>query len=166
MGLGLDKTYPPEHKNLSQEILEKNGLLLSEYPDGKDALPFQFAQRNRVVTGLSKAVIVIEAPEGSGALITSSLALQYNREVLAVPGNITPLNSYGPNKLISEGAKLITSTQDVLDALGWEIKSEAESQTLNLNSEEEKKLAFRTGPKVFPNWLNNQAWISILSLQT
>lgn len=113
LGCGINVIYPPQHKKLTEEIIEK-GLLLSEYPPNVQPDARYFPQRNRIISGLSKGTLVVEAGEHSGALITSELALQQNREVFAVPGMITAPMSKGPNKLIQRGAKLITCAKDIL----------------------------------------------------
>ncbi len=114
LGSGLNEVYPPSNRKLAEEIIKKSGALISEYPLYAPALPFHFPQRNRIVSGLSKGVIVIEAPEKSGALITAGFALEQNREVFALPGPIFSKNSAGPNLLIQKGAKLITKAEDIL----------------------------------------------------
>jgi len=114
LGSGLDKIYPPENKELAQEIARK-GCLLTEFPPGVPPLKQNFPQRNRIISGLSRGIIVVEAGEKSGALITVDFALEQGRDVFAVPGPITSDKSKGTNNLISEGAKLIQGTADVLE---------------------------------------------------
>jgi DNA processing protein len=117
LGTGLDdKTiYPTKNLSLAHKILNSGGLLISEYVQGTPPLPHHFPLRNRIIAGLSEKVVVIEAPISSGALITAKLALDYNREVLAVPGSIFSEMSVGPNKLISEGAVVVKNAQDILE---------------------------------------------------
>ena len=115
LGTPLDQIYPPENSKLAEDILNNNGLIISEYPAGYPGLRMNFAIRDRLISGLSKGVLVIEAPEKSGALITAHCALDQNRDVFAVPGSIFSSNSVGPNSLIKKGAKLVTSAQDILD---------------------------------------------------
>ncbi len=122
LGTPLNKIYPPENSKLAQSILENEGLIISEYPDEHQIFPANFAVRDRIVSGLSKGVLVIEAHEKSGALITASCAIDQNRDVFAVPGNIFSSNSFGPNFLIKNGAKLVTSAQDILDEYGSNLK--------------------------------------------
>jgi DNA processing protein len=117
-GLDQKNIYPPEHRGLAKTIIKEGGLLLSEYEAGTPPLRFHFPQRNRIIAGLSKAIIVVEASEKSGALITASLGLDYNREILAVPGLITNPVAIGPNKLIAQGATLIAEPKDVLRIFG------------------------------------------------
>lgn len=116
LGTGVDEKsiYPPEHKLLAKQIVENGGLLISEYENGKGGAPWHFPARNRIIAGISHAVVVIEAPEKSGALITAFLALDYNREVFALPGPVTSPTSVGCNKLISLGARVIIEPSDVL----------------------------------------------------
>lgn len=118
VGSGLDgkSIYPWQNRKLVQEIAQ-NGAVLSEYALGTPALPQHFPARNRIVAGMCLAVLVIEAPEKSGALLTARHALEQNRDVLAVPGSIYEANCLGCNNLIKMGAKLVSSAQDVLDAL-------------------------------------------------
>lgn len=116
LGNGLDTIYPPTHRELARAIL-KNGALISEYPLGYPALPHNFPQRNRIVSGMSLGVVVIEGTEKSGTLLTASHAASQGREVFAVPGPITSPNSGAPNILLRNGAKLVTSAKDILDEL-------------------------------------------------
>ena len=115
---GLDKIYPATHRNLALQILEKGGALVSEYEAGTPALKQNFVARNRLVSGLSQATIIIEAAQKSGTLITAGFALEQNRDVYAVPGNITSPTSAGTNQLISQGAGIITSGTQLLESLG------------------------------------------------
>ena len=118
LGSGLDREsfFPSSNWSLSEKIA-KQGAVITEYSFGTRGTNFTFPQRNRIVSGLSLGVVVIEAPEESGALITASLALEQNREVFAVPGNIYENNSQGTNKLIKMGAKLVTGIEDILEEL-------------------------------------------------
>jgi DNA processing protein len=116
VGTGLESTYPKEHKNLEDEIVA-NGALVSEFPLGTPPLPQNFPYRNRVLSGLSLGVLIVEAAEHSGSLITARLAGEQGREVFAVPGNITSQTSFGPNYLIKDGAKLVQHWRDVVDEL-------------------------------------------------
>ena len=117
LGCGLDICYPPENKKLRDDI-ERQGLILSEFPLGTLPKPPHFPMRNRIISGLSLAVIVVEAAERSGALITADSALEQGREVLAVPGSINSPASRGCHRLIKEGAVLVESAADILAALG------------------------------------------------
>ncbi len=126
-GCGLDVIYPAENRKLAERI-SKEGLLLSEFPFGAPAHPQNFPIRNRTVSGLSEAVVVVEGQQYSGSLITARLALDQNREVFAVPGNITNKLSFGPNLLIKQGAQLVQAAADILDGLGWETRSRIQRQ--------------------------------------
>jgi DNA processing protein len=122
MGTGLDQVYPRDHKKLVEEILAQGGALVSEFPLETPPAPQNFPYRNRVISGLSLGVLVVEASENSGSLITARLALEQGREVFAVPGNITSRNSFGTNYLIKgAGAKLVQQWQDVCAELPPEI---------------------------------------------
>lgn len=122
LGCGLDIVYPPENKKLYLEITEK-GSLISEQPLGMRAFPQHFPARNRIISGLSLGVIVVEAPQRSGALITADFALEQGREVMAVPGNVKSSLSKGTHALLRQGACLVESVDDVIDALNLNLKS-------------------------------------------
>ncbi|HEY8886605.1 MAG TPA: DNA-processing protein DprA [Candidatus Microsaccharimonas sp.] len=135
---GLDSVYPQAHRKLAQDIIESGGALISEYPPGTPARDFQFLARNRIVSGLSDAVVVTEAAARSGTLATVAHALEQNREVFAVPGNITSPMSAGPNRLIGQGAHPVTSADDILQIIAPHL---LETQTtLNLGSNPEEIL--------------------------
>lgn len=120
LGCGVDHNsiFPPENRSLARRIIESDGVVISEYTHSTPAIKEHFPARNRIISGLSRGVLIIEAREKSGALITARLALEQNREVFAVPGSIFSLASVGPNKLIQQGAKAVTSAKDVLEELG------------------------------------------------
>lgn len=120
-GCGLDVIYPAENRGLAERIA-KEGLLLSEFALGAPGHPQNFPVRNRVISGLSEGVVVVEGKQYSGSLITARLALDQNREVFAVPGNITSPASFGPNLLIKQGAQLVQSHEDILNGLGTEAR--------------------------------------------
>jgi len=117
LACGLDQIYPINNIRLADKILASEGAIISEFPLGMPALNYNFPIRNRIIAGLSLGTVVIEAAENSGSLLTAAAAIDYNREVFAVPGEIFSETSYGTNKLIRMGAKLITSYQDILDEL-------------------------------------------------
>ena len=122
MGTGLDQIYPRDHRRLADEILEHGGALVSEFPLETPPAPQNFPYRNRVISGLSLGVVIVEAAENSGSLITARLALEQGREVFAVPGNITSRNSFGTNYLIKgAGAKLVQQWQDIVAELPPEV---------------------------------------------
>ena len=117
LGCGLGRVYPPEHEPLAADIVER-GALISEYPMQTAPLPRHFPRRNRLISGLAFGVVVVEAGPRSGALITVDCALEQGREVFAVPGPITTATSQGTNRLLQQGAKLITSVDDILEDMG------------------------------------------------
>ncbi len=128
-GTGIDVIYPKENKRLAEQILECGGALLSEYPMGTFPAPQNFPIRNRILSGMSVGVLVIEASENSGTRITARCALEQNREVFAVPGNVTSKTSWGPNTLIKQGAKLVATWEDVWEELPTDIRLEVEERT-------------------------------------
>ena len=119
LGSGVDRVYPSEHASLARDIAARGGLVLSEYPPGTPPLPFHFPMRNRLISGLSQAVVVIEAHEKSGSLITASCALEQGRDVMAVPGNVLSGRNRGGHALIRDGAKIVECADDILGELGW-----------------------------------------------
>ena len=131
-GSGLDESvlYPSSHKQLAEKILENGGALISEFEPKFHATPYSFPQRNRIMAGISHAVLVIEAEIKSGTLITSKFATEYNRDVLTVPGSIFSKNSEGPNMLIRLGATPVRSSEDILEALGFKINEEPQNLEL------------------------------------
>jgi len=116
LGSGVDVIYPPEHRTLADAIIE-NGAIISDYPLGTQPEGVNFPPRNRIISGLSLATVVVEAGERSGALITADFAVEQGRDVFAVPGNILSPSSKGTNRLIQKGAFALVSPQDVLDLL-------------------------------------------------
>ncbi len=120
-GSGLDFVYPKENRKLA-DLVEENGAVISEFPLGTPPSPQNFPIRNRIIAGMSLGVAVVEAAEYSGSLITVRLALESGRDIFAVPGNITSPNSFGPHVLIRQGAKLVSSWQDVVEELPHPIR--------------------------------------------
>lgn len=114
-GLNRESCYPQAHWNLVCRIIDSGGFIMSEYPPGTPALPIHFPRRNRIIAGLASVILIIEADERSGTLITARLGLEYNKEVAAVPGAITHPLSRGTNALLKQGAAVIRNTDDVLD---------------------------------------------------
>jgi DNA processing protein len=121
LGTGIGQIYPKENARLVDEILESGGAIVSQFPIDTPPLKENFPYRNRIISGLSLGVLLVEASERSGSLITARLAMEQNREVMAVPGNITSKNSFGTNYLIKSGAKLVQQWQDVIAELPPEI---------------------------------------------
>ena len=123
LGTGIGQVYPKENVKLVDEILANGGAIVSQFPLETPPLKDNFPYRNRIISGLSLAVLIVEASERSGSLITARLAMEQNREVMAVPGNITSKNSFGTNYLIKSGAKLVQQWQDVITELPQEISA-------------------------------------------
>lgn len=129
-GSGLDNSilHPQTNVKLAQRIVESGGCLISELQPHWKATLYSFPQRNRLMAGISKAVLIIEAEEKSGTLITARMALDYNRDVFAVPGSVFSSNSKGTNLLIRQGATPITSSEDILEALGFAVEKNQQSE--------------------------------------
>ena len=123
LGCGVDVCYPVENERLMQQIIE-NGCVISEYPPQTKAMPYHFPQRNRIISGLCKMIVVVEAGKKSGTLITADLALENGRDVFVVPGNVTSRFSEGTNNLIKQGCPIITEYSDILFALGISYQKE------------------------------------------
>ena len=128
-GTGINIIYPRENSRIADQILGFGGALVSEFPVDTFAAPQNFPIRNRIISGLSAGVLVVEAGEYSGTRITARCALEQNREVFAVPGNVTNRNSWGPNTLIKQGAKLTATWEDVWEDLPADIKLKLEAET-------------------------------------
>ncbi len=118
LGCGADVVYPAEHRGLAREVAER-GALVSELAPGTRPHPHFFPLRNRIISGLARAVVVIEAGEKSGSLITARSALEQGREVLAVPGNVLSGRNRGGHALLRDGAKIVETADDILEELGW-----------------------------------------------
>lgn len=143
LGTGINKKhiYPAAHYQLSEKIIASGGALISEYPPGALPSKYSFPRRNRIIAGLSVGTLVIEAPEESGSLITAQYALDNNREVFAIPQNITSINSTGVNNLLKNGAHLITQAEDILEVLNLEkIKEFIDNQEIIPDSPTEAKI--------------------------
>jgi len=139
LGCGVDRIYPTQNTELAQKIIQR-GALISEFPIGTPPLADNFPRRNRIISGLSLGVLVIEAPEKSGALITASVAAEQGREVFVIPGNITNNMAGGTNKLLQDGAKLVVSAKDVLDELRFEyalVQTRTKTETIHPSTDEE-----------------------------
>lgn len=146
-GLSIEAMYPKSNISMMRAIVESGGCLISEWEPGFKATLWSFAMRNRLMAGISKAVLIIEAQEKSGTLITARMATEYNKDVLTVPGNIYSPNAKGTNRLLRMGATPITSPKELLEALGFEkeedsleIKESKQQKLFEDLSKEEKKI--------------------------
>lgn len=138
LGCGLDQIYPVSNIRLADKILKSGGAIISEFPVGMPALRHHFPIRNRIIAGLSLGTLVIEGAIESGSLITAQAAIEYNREVFAIPGSIFSEISQGPNRLIQMGAKMVTTGQDILNELDFPAKiSNIQAQTIIADTKEE-----------------------------
>ena len=163
MGTGLDQFYPRDHGKLALEILKRGGGLVTQFPLGTPPVSENFPYRNRVISGLSLGVVVVEAAENSGSLITARLAMEQNREVFAVPGNITSRNSFGTNYLIKgAGAKLVQQWQDIASELPPEIAA----QLLPPPSKKKKKGELVDQLQLAPSDLNEHERVILKLLNT
>ena len=151
-GCGVDLVYPAENRKLAAEIAER-GLLVSEYPMSSPAYPQNFPTRNRIISGMSVGVLIVEGAQYSGSSITAKMALEQQREVFAVPGNITSKMSWGPNLLIKQGAKLVQEWNDVVVELPADIrralvaKAQARSAGMSLETNDNQlSLPGEAGP--------------------
>lgn len=115
IGNGLDNIYPYENKELSERIIKNNGLIITEYIIGTRPDRINFPARNRIISGLADGIIVVEAKEKSGSLITADFGLEHGKEIFAVPGNVDSVNSFGTNELIKQGANLVTDFRDIVN---------------------------------------------------
>lgn len=115
LGNGIDYVYPPENKKLEEKIIINNGLLLSEYPNGTKPSKYTFPARNRIISALSKGILVVEAKQKSGTIITVDFGLEQGKNIYAIPGNINNINATGTNELIKQGAKLVTDINDIIE---------------------------------------------------
>jgi DNA processing protein len=128
LGCGIDVAYPPEHRGLADSIIERRGAVLSELPLGTAPLPENFPSRNRILSGLSLGVVIVEAAEKSGSLITARMALEQNRQVFAVPGSPLSGKTRGSNRLLREGAVLVECVEDVIEDLAPQMAGEASAR--------------------------------------
>ncbi|WP_282930105.1 DNA-processing protein DprA [Anaerococcus sp. Marseille-Q7828] len=139
IGCGIDKIYPKQNRKLYQ-ALEEDGLILSEFPLETEPRSYNFPRRNRIISGISLATVVIEAKEKSGTMITTRCALDQGKEVFAVPGNINSIYSRGTNKLIQEGSKLITCADDILEELDYLLEYSNSKNEIDYSSLEKDEL--------------------------
>jgi DNA processing protein len=133
-GTGIDVIYPKENKKLAESIVATGGTIVSEYPLGTFPAPQNFPIRNRILSGMSVGVLVIEAAEYSGTRITARCAMEQNRDVYAVPGNVTNKNAWGPNTLIKQGAKLTATWEDIWEDLPSQIRLQLEDESAGAES--------------------------------
>jgi DNA processing protein len=138
LGTGIDVCYPKENKKLYEKVLER-GVIISELPTGSHPAPENFPVRNRIIAGMPLGVVIVEGKEHSGSLITARLAMEFGREVFGVPGNATQEVSFAPNQLIKQGAKLVTSAEDVIEELPTPVRA-ALVQAEVVGSEERNSL--------------------------
>src|SRR5580692_415698 len=138
-GTGIDVIYPKENKKLAEQIVATGGTIVSEYPLGTFPAPQNFPIRNRILSGMSVGVLVIEAAEYSGTRITARCAMEQNRDVYAVPGNVTNKNAWGPNTLIKQGAKLTATWEDVWEDLPSQIRVALEDEQMAAGGQGESK---------------------------
>ncbi|MEI8338152.1 MAG: DNA-processing protein DprA [bacterium] len=160
-GSGLDESviYPRMHLNLAKRILDNGGCLLSEFDPNEKAAIWTFPKRNRIMAGIARATLVIEAEKPSGTLITSKLATDFGRDVFAVPGSIFSKNSEGPHMLIKLGATPIENSEDILEAFGFDITKKDNSLSLLELSEEEKSIVeILASPKSRDEIFNELNW--------
>jgi DNA processing protein len=137
LAAGVDSIYPPQNRELAKKIIDQ-GALVSEYEPGSKLEKWNFPARNRIVSALSQAVYVVEGPLSSGALLTAKFAIEQDRELLALPGEINHPNAQGPNYLIKSGARLISCPEDVLEALGIDADTDQQMQLLPELSDSEQ----------------------------
>src|SRR3989344_7808863 len=138
LGTSLDNIYPKQNEGLAKRILSSGGAIISEFPLGQEYHPQNFLIRNRIISGLARATLVIEAPEKSGALATARFALEQNREIFVVPGGIESQNYKGSNALIKAGATPVEGPQDILDF--FDIKTSEQGAEFKEVGEDEKKI--------------------------
>ena len=152
LGTGVDVLYPRENKKIAEQMLASGGAIISELPIGTAPTPQNFPIRNRIISGLSIGVLVVEAPEFSGTRITARLALEQCREVFAVPGNVTNRSSWTPNTLIKQGAKLVATWEDVWEELSAELRLRLQPVTEGDESSKAQAASrFPVQPELSPN---------------
>jgi DNA processing protein len=148
-GTGIDVIYPKENKRLAEQILELGGTIVSEVPMGTFPAPQNFPRRNRIISGISIGVLVVEASENSGTRVTARCATEQNRDVFAIPGNVTSKNSWTPNTLIKQGAKLVATWEDVWEELPSDVRIELETDG-NAESKDDAGASLLSDPVLRP----------------
>jgi len=165
LGCGLDRIYPVSNYQLGESIIKSGGAIISEYPPGTPPMKQNFPARNRIIAGLSLGTVVVEAAEKSGALITALEALDYNREVFAVPGNIESETSKGCNQLIQQGAKLTTGAEDIFLELNFEIENQKiKSQKAMPENEIEAEILKITSEKTHVDMLVGKSKYNVVEI--
>ena len=133
-GSGLNKPYPKQNEEMFEKICQNYGVIMSEFWHDSEPMPFRFPIRNRIVSGLSRGTLIVEAALKSGAMITANLCLEQNRELMCMPGNINNPNTQGIYHLLKNGAAMVTSGQDIMEVMGWEkIKPQSKENNPNLS---------------------------------
>jgi DNA processing protein len=160
LGCGVDMAYPSCNRQLYADIIQHNGLVISEVPPGQSVVTGMFVLRNRLISGLSKGILVIEGMKDSGTLITARFAAEQGKDVFAIPSPITSPLSEAPNILLKQGAKLVTNVQDIIEELGLEIKTKTQ-RVDNLNEVEEKIIEMLEKEPKSADELERQLGISI-----
>ncbi|MFA5927625.1 MAG: DNA-processing protein DprA [Patescibacteria group bacterium] len=166
LACGLDRIYPSSHIELAREIIERGGAIVSEYSPGTEAFKQNFPARNRIIAGLTLGTLVVEAGEGSGSLITAGCALDYNREVFAVPGGIDSHSSVGTNVLIQKGAKLVMTIYDILDELPIKLKRTEEKarETIPQSEDEQKIMSVLEGGEMLVDTIIKESQLNVISV--
>ena len=162
-GCGVDVIYPREHAELAARIAER-GAIVSEFPPGSSPLPACFPQRNRIISGLSLAVVIVEAAEKSGSLITARHALDQGREVLAVPGNILGGRNTGAHALLRDGAKIVESADDILEEIHVGLRAPDESKPAKRASQDPVLLHMTLGESYDLDALSNECGMDRIKL--
>ncbi len=143
LGTGIDEIYPSQNRRLAEEILKQGGAVISEYPPGTPSYPANFLQRNRIISGLSLGVLVVEAPLQSGSLFTAQLALEQNRDVFVAPGRLRDHNYTGSHRLIRSGAALVTSVEDICQELNLPFYKPAELRLKRIKLDPQQDLVLK-----------------------
>ncbi len=160
---GLDTIYPAQHRGLAQRILTHDGCLISEYPPRTPSLPYHFIQRNRIISALAQAVVIVEAPRDSGALSTASFAQTLKKPVLVLPGPATADSFAGSHELIRSGARLVSSAADILADLGVSVPDRQPSASPVTQNASQKKIVDALRPASTPLSLDSIAEMTTLS---